>query len=189
VALSGEEALNKVKGNAFDVLVTDWKMPEMDGLELARRIKRESPNTAVVMITGYPSLESSIEAIRSGITDYVPKPFTPEELSDAMLKALARGHAVPADLVLDRLVEKGIVAPKTKPEALKAMQVEAPVASTVVTPLTTKEEKVSRGRLTARAAVSPVLGRLFFLALGPMVIYAMVTGIFKVVFGKKPLQM
>ena len=107
VALSGEEALSKVKGNGFDVLITDWKMPEIDGIEVASRIKKENPNIAVIMITGYPSVESSIKAIRAGISDYVPKPFTPDELSDAMVRVLAKGKAVPADLVLDRLTEKG----------------------------------------------------------------------------------
>jgi DNA-binding NtrC family response regulator len=108
VALSGEEALNKVKTNGFDVLIADWKMPEIDGIEVARRIKKENPNIAVILITGYPSVETSIEAMRSGVSDYVPKPFTPEELSDAMVRALAKGQAVPADLVLDRLgKEKG----------------------------------------------------------------------------------
>lgn len=106
VALSGEEALNKVKGNGFDVLITDWKMPEIDGIEVAKRIKKENPDIAVVMITGYPSVESSIQAIRSGVSDYVPKPFTPEELSDAVVRALAKGHAVPTDLVLNKLAEK-----------------------------------------------------------------------------------
>jgi DNA-binding NtrC family response regulator len=108
VALSGDEALKKVKGNRFDAVIADWKMPQIDGIEIARRIKKENPDTAVIMITGYPSVESSIKAMRSGVSDYVPKPFTPEELSDAMMRALAKGQAVPADLVLDRLAgEKG----------------------------------------------------------------------------------
>jgi DNA-binding NtrC family response regulator len=106
VALSGEEALNKVKGSGFDVLITDWKMPEIDGIEVAKRIKKENPDIAVIMITGYPSVESSIQAIRSGVSDYVPKPFTPEELSDAVVRALAKGQAVPTDLVLNKLAEK-----------------------------------------------------------------------------------
>ncbi len=106
VALSGEEALSKVKGNGFDAVIADWKMPEIDGIEIAKKIKRENPDIAVVMITGYPSVESSIKAMRAGVTDYVPKPFTPEELSDAMVRALARGKAVPAELVLNRLAEK-----------------------------------------------------------------------------------
>ncbi len=108
VALSGDEALKKVKGNRFDAVIADWKMPQIDGIEIARRIKKENPDTAVIMITGYPSVESSIKAMRSGVSDYVPKPFTPEELSDAMMRALSKGQAVPADLVMDRLAkEKG----------------------------------------------------------------------------------
>ena len=96
VALSGEEALGKVKGNGFDLVITDWKMPKIDGLEMARKIKEEKPNTAVIIITGYPSVDSSIQAIRSGIADYVPKPFTPEELSGAALRVLQKAGRVPA---------------------------------------------------------------------------------------------
>ncbi len=95
VALSGEEALGKVKGNGFDLVITDWKMPKIDGLEMARRIKKDKPNTQVIIITGYPSVDSSIEAIRSGIADYVPKPFTPEELTDAALRVLQKAGRVP----------------------------------------------------------------------------------------------
>jgi DNA-binding NtrC family response regulator len=108
-ALTAEEALKKVKGNGFNVVIADWKMPEIDGMEIAKRVKKENPNTVVIMITGYPSVESSIKALRSGVSDYVPKPFTPDELSDAVMRALSKGHAVPTDLVINRLVEKGIV--------------------------------------------------------------------------------
>jgi DNA-binding NtrC family response regulator len=96
IALSGEEALNKAKGNGFDVVIADWKMPEIDGIEVARRIKKEKPNVAVIMITGYPSVESSIQAIRSGIADYVPKPFTPDELNDAVVRVLEKAGRIPA---------------------------------------------------------------------------------------------
>jgi DNA-binding response OmpR family regulator len=188
VALSGEEALNKVKGNGFDAVITDWKMPEMDGIDLVRKIKKENPGIAAVMITGYPSVESSMQAIRSGVSDYVPKPFTPEELSDAMIRALAKGYAVPTDLVLDRLVEKGVVTPKAKPKVLETTQVEVPVAP-IVTPMPSKGEKVGPIKFVSKSVLAPVFGRLFFIALGPMVIFAIVTGIFKVLFGKKPLEL
>ena len=182
IALSGEEALRKVKGNGFDVVITDWKMPEIDGLELARRIKKENANIEVIMITGYPSLDTSIEAIRSGVSDYVPKPFTPEELSDVMLRALMKGHAVPADLVLDRLVETGVVTPKAKPEA-----VEAPAAP-AVTPMPAEEAKAGPARFVFKSVLAPVFGRLFFIALGPMVIFTIISGIYKTLLGKKTLE-
>ena len=187
VALSGEEALNKVKANGFDVVITDWKMPEIDGIEVARRIKKENPNIAVIMITGYPSVETSIKAIRSGVSDYVPKPFTPEELSDAMIRALAKGQAVPTDLVLDRLVEKGVVAPKAKPEVVEAPQKEALVTPRVA-PVPAEEEKVGPIRFVFKSVLAPVFGRLFFIALGPIVIFTIAGGIFKAVLGRKPLD-
>jgi len=115
-ALTAEEALKKVKGNGFDVVIADWKMPEIDGMEVARRIKKENPKIVVIMITGYPSVESSIKALRTGVSDYVPKPFTPDELSEAVFRALEKGHAVPTDLVIDRLVEKGVVDLEARPE-------------------------------------------------------------------------
>ena len=184
-ALSGEEALNKVKGNGFDVVIADWKMPEIDGMEVIRRIKRDNPNVIVIMITGYPSIESSIKAIRSGVSDYVAKPFTPEELSDAVLKALEKGHAVPTDLVIDRLVEKGVVTLEEKTKVVEATKEEALVTATV-TPIPYEEEaKVG----PARFGFAAILSRLFFVALIPMVMFSIVSGVFKVAFGKKPLKL
>ncbi len=187
IALSGEEALRKVKGNGFDVVITDWKMPEIDGMELARRIKKENANIAVIMITGYPSLDTSIEAIRSGVSDYVPKPFTPEELSDVMVRALMKGQPVPTDLVLDRLVETGIVTPKAKPEVEEITRVEAPVAP-AVTPMVAEEEKAGPIRFIFKSVLAPVFGRLFFIALGPIVVFTIVRGVFKAAVGRKALD-
>jgi DNA-binding NtrC family response regulator len=174
VASSGEEALDKIKGDGFDVVITDWKMPRMDGLEVTRRVKKEKPQVVVIVITGYPSVENSVEAIRAGVSDFVTKPFTPEELSDAMLRALAKGQAVPADLVIDRLVEKEKVAPKAEPR----------VASIKAT-AAVEEKKAGSGRMAFKTALGAVFGRLFFLALGPLVIYALVSGAFKAITGKK----
>ncbi len=187
VALSGKEALNKVKGNGFDVVITDWKMPEIDGLELARRIRKENPNIAVILITGYPSLETSIEAIRSGVSDYVPKPFTPEELSDVMLRALAKGYAVPTELVLDRLVEKEAVISEARPAAVEAVGEEVSVAPTV-TAVPAEETKVGPVKFIFKSVLAPVFGRLFFIALGPIVIFTVVGGVFKAVLGKKSVE-
>jgi DNA-binding NtrC family response regulator len=173
VASSGEEALNKVRGNGFDVVITDWRMPKMDGLEVARRVKQEKPEVAVIIITGYPSVENSMEAIRTGVADYVTKPFTPEELSDAMLRALAKGHAVPADLVVDRLVEKEAVSTKVEPKA--APQV-APVA--------VEEKKMGPAGFAFKSALSAVFGKLFFVALGPLVVFALIFGVSKRLMGK-----
>jgi len=173
VASSGEEAIDKIKGNGFDVVITDWKMPKMDGLEVTRRVKQEKPEMTVIVITGYPSVENTVEAIRSGASDFVTKPFTPEELSDAMLRALSKGHAVPADLVIDRLVQKEAVTPK----------VEVKVAPRVV-PAVVEEKKVGPTGFVFKSALSAAFGRLFFVALGPLVVFALVLGVSKRLMGK-----
>jgi DNA-binding NtrC family response regulator len=187
VASSGKEALSKVKGNGFDVVVTDWKMPEIDGIEVARRIKEENPNIEVILITGYPSVETSIEAIRSGVSDYVPKPFTPQELSDALIRALAKGQAVPADLVLDRLIEKGVVSPKAMPQAVERAEEEVKPRPAVI-PVPVEEPKVSPMKYVFKSILAPVFGRLFFIALGPIVIFTLFAGILKALMGEKALD-
>ena len=180
VALSGEEALKKVKGNGFDVVITDWKMPEIDGIEMARRIKKENPYIVVIMITGYPSVESSIKALRSGVSNYVAKPFSPEELSDAVLKALKKGYAVPTDLVIDRLVEKGVVDLEQKPEAAETPKEPVPVAP-LVTPVAAGKAEAA----ATKSVLAALWSRLFFIALGPVIVFTILTGVFKLILGKK----
>jgi DNA-binding NtrC family response regulator len=79
-AASGEEALRLLCGRSFDLLILDLKMPRVDGLEILQRAQRESPGTATVVITGYPSVDSAVEAMRLGAADFLPKPFTPDVL-------------------------------------------------------------------------------------------------------------
>jgi DNA-binding response OmpR family regulator len=171
VASSGQEAIDKIRGNGFDVVITDWKMPKMDGLEVTRRVKQEKPEMTVIVITGYPSVENTVEAIRSGASDFVTKPFTPEELSDAMLRALSKGQAVPADLVIDRLKEE--VAPRVE------LRVAPRLAPAVV-----EETKVGPAKFAFKSGLAAAFGRLFFVALGPLVIFALVFGISKRLMGK-----
>jgi DNA-binding NtrC family response regulator len=171
VASSGQEAIDKIKGDGFDVVITDWKMPRMDGLEVTRRVKQEKPEMAVIIITGYPSVDNTVEAIRSGASDFVTKPFTPEELSDAMLRALSKGQAVPADLVVDRLKEKE--APRVE------LKVAAPVA-----PVLVEEKRVGPAGFVFKSAWAAAFGRLFFVALGPLVIFALLFGVSKRLMGK-----
>jgi len=183
MALSGGEALNKVKGNGFDAVIADWKMPEMDGIELVKRIKKENPNIVVIMITGYPSVDSSIQAIRSGVSDYVPKPFTPDELSDAMLRALAKGQAVPADLVRDRLVEKKVVTSKQRDKIAEATQEQV-----IITPAVTSGFAEKRKVGAIRFGLATLWSRLFFIALLPAMLISIIVAIFKTALGKRPLQ-
>jgi formate/nitrite transporter len=82
------EGLNLASSTYFDVILCDWKMPGLDGLDVVQELDRRSPDSAVVMITGYPALERATEAMKRGAMDYVSKPFTPEEIILAVKKAL-----------------------------------------------------------------------------------------------------
>lgn len=87
-ALNGREAIEKLGKDGFDLVITDIKMPDMDGIELLKWIKNSKPDTGVVIITGYPSQESIKEALRLRILDYLPKPFSPSLLIETTQKAI-----------------------------------------------------------------------------------------------------
>jgi two-component system response regulator HydG len=85
-AASGPQALAKLASQSFDLIFVDIKMPGMDGIELLSHIKSDYPETAVVIITAYASIESAIQAMKLGAADYLMKPFRPNQLSLVMEK-------------------------------------------------------------------------------------------------------
>jgi CheY-like chemotaxis protein len=87
---SGREALGLVQKHKYDFVFTDLKMPEMDGLDVVKGVKHYSPETDVVMITGYATVESAVNAMKWGAMDYVQKPFTEDELVEFTKKCLFR---------------------------------------------------------------------------------------------------
>ena len=87
---SGREALGLVQKYKYDFVFTDLKMPEMDGLDVVKGVKHYSPESDVVVITGYATIESAVNAMKWGAMDYVQKPFTEDELVDFTKKCLYR---------------------------------------------------------------------------------------------------
>jgi len=87
-ATSGNEALALLEKNKYDLIVTDIKMPEMDGLEFMRRVRVKNPDINIVVITGHPSQESIKEALSLRIIDYLPKPFSPAHLVEVTNNAV-----------------------------------------------------------------------------------------------------
>ena len=88
VASDGKEALRMFKEELFHIVILDIKLPGMDGIEVLSKIKEESPETPVIIMTGFASIESAVDALKSGAFDYLSKPFTPEELRISVRKAL-----------------------------------------------------------------------------------------------------
>jgi CheY-like chemotaxis protein len=74
-ASSGEKTLEMLEQQAFDLLILDLKMPRMEGMEILRAVQEASPGTATVVITGYPSIDTAVEAMKLGAADFLPKPF------------------------------------------------------------------------------------------------------------------
>jgi DNA-binding NtrC family response regulator len=76
----GRSAVDSVRRHRPDIVLADLKLPDMDGMDLLREIRQLSPDTLVIMITGYATVDSSVEAIQAGAYDYIPKPFTATQL-------------------------------------------------------------------------------------------------------------
>ncbi len=87
-SLSGREGVKKAVAGNYAIVLLDLKMPDLNGMEALEMILKEKPDQTIIIITGYASIQTSIEAIKKGAFDYVPKPFTPEELSLAVSKAM-----------------------------------------------------------------------------------------------------
>jgi DNA-binding NtrC family response regulator len=87
-AVNGEEALQTYRKGYFDIILSDLVMRPMDGLELLREIKKVEPDAIFIMITGHPSIESALEAIKKGARDYITKPFNIDEVRLKIERAL-----------------------------------------------------------------------------------------------------
>ncbi len=85
-----QEGLQLASDSSFDVILVDWMMPGFDGMDVVEEIDRRSPNSAVVMISGYPTVGRATEAMKRGAMDYVAKPFKPEEIAMVVKKAVRR---------------------------------------------------------------------------------------------------
>ncbi len=86
-ASNGHAALDMIAKNTYQIVITDLKMSRMGGMEVLRRIKQEYPDIMVIVMTGYASVSSAVEVMKLGAYDYLPKPFTPDELRAIVRKA------------------------------------------------------------------------------------------------------
>lgn len=86
---SGKEGLNLALANEYDLVLSDIRMPEIGGMRILRDIKRAKPSTPVVIFTGYGTVQSAVQAMKLGATDYIEKPFTPDLLAETVKKAIS----------------------------------------------------------------------------------------------------
>jgi len=97
VSLSGREGLNQAIQKEYDIVLTDIRMPDIGGMRVLRDVKRAKPSLPVVIITGYASVKSAVQAMKLGAADYIEKPFTPDQLLKAVNAALDMAATKPPE--------------------------------------------------------------------------------------------
>ena len=104
---SAIEGLKRIKEESFDLVLLDLKMPEMDGIEVLRKIREDYPETIVVMITGYATVDTAVTSMKLGAFDYVSKPFTANELSVVVERAFEHKRLITENRYLrEELIKK-----------------------------------------------------------------------------------
>jgi two-component system response regulator HydG len=156
---NGREALDVVDRQDFDVALVDLKMPGMDGVELQRQLRDKDPELTVIMMTGFGTVETAVQALKQGAYDYLTKPIDPDELQHTVEKALEHRRARQENVQLRECLEE--IFPSTamigKSQAMKrVVELVEMVAPTPATVLITGESGTGK-EIVARAihAASP----------------------------------
>jgi len=84
---TGKSGLLAIERGAYDVILLDMKLPDIDGMEILETIRAEMPATYVIVMTGYSTMSNAVQAMKLGAADYLSKPFTDDELVEAVEKA------------------------------------------------------------------------------------------------------
>ena len=105
---SGEDAIKKLKEESFDVVITDLKMGRVDGMTVLEKAKELSPDTAVIIMTAFASIESAVDAMKRGAVDYIVKPFLNEEIRLTIRKILEQKKLLIENIALKHQVMYGL---------------------------------------------------------------------------------
>lgn len=97
VSLSGRQGLDWAIKKKYDIVLTDIRMPDIGGMRVLRDIKRAKPSLPVVMITGYATVQSAVQAMKLGAMDYLEKPFTPERILEVVASSVDKASIQPLE--------------------------------------------------------------------------------------------
>jgi len=107
-AENGSQGLEMIGREYFDIILLDLMMPQMSGLDILPEIKEDHPDTVVIVITGYSTVEHSIEAMKAGAFDFIPKPFSPKKLKVVVSKAIEHMRAL-KDIAEEKSRMRGLI--------------------------------------------------------------------------------
>ncbi|MDD4356277.1 MAG: sigma-54 dependent transcriptional regulator, partial [Smithellaceae bacterium] len=134
-ASNGSEALQILKSGLFAAVITDLKMPQIDGMELLDRVSRKYPDIPVIIITAHGTVATAVEALKKGALDYITKPFELEELKNVVSKAIKTRDLKENELLLppEEIERGGIIgSSQSTMDVFDAIKQVAPTATTVL---------------------------------------------------------
>ena len=170
-AATGEDALDLVEGREYDVILTDIRMPGIDGIELLRQIKEASPDAIVILMTGYASLGSAVEALRLGAHDYLIKPSSSQDIRQSVSRGIERAQNL-------RRRRRLLDAIKNDVFELTRADVEFAKSS-----IDSSFERTTGGQMPAERPTEPTSNTM---ELGPLTVYP---GRYQISVGDKPIDL
>lgn len=147
-AASGEEALEMMQNRAYDVVLTDIRMPGLTGVELLRRIKEQAPDAVVILLTGYASLETAIESLRLGAHDYLVKPSSSQDIRTSVAQGVERARNLRNRRALLRSIRDNVEQLTGEPIEVEKAEAPAGKAAPGGTPVATPVTTMTIGPLT-----------------------------------------
>lgn len=149
-AASGAEALRMLGESAFDLVLTDYRMAEMTGLELLREIKRRRPETMVILMTAYGTVENAVAAMKAGAYDYVTKPFSLAQIQHTAERAIEFGRLRAENLALRDAVEEAPLLDSKSAAMLRLLETARQAAESEATILLTGESGTGKNVLARK---------------------------------------
>jgi len=109
IAMTGSSALEMFRGNGFDLVIADLRLPDIDGMDVLQQISDQEHETKMLVITGYPSVATAVRAVKMGVADYLSKPFTDDVLKSSVKEALKAKQAASMEKLLVETEEQRLI--------------------------------------------------------------------------------
>ena len=171
-AASGEEAIQKMQQQPFDVILTDIRMPGISGVDLLAKVKEQAPDAIVILLTGYASLDTAVESLRLGAHDYLIKPSSSQDIRDSVSRGIERAHNLKRRRALLDAIQNNVeeLAHVSDTAANNNGQTTAPAA----------------GSSAAASGATPISTPVNTMSLGPLTIFP---GRYQIAVGEQPIDL